>query len=292
MAWLNIEKAPLPKQEKRELPNDLWFKCQKCQEVIYKKDFESNQMVCTQCGFHYPILASTRLTHLLDPKSFEPMDTELMSNDPLNFCDRKTYKSRLKDAHKKLHSQDAFISGSGLLMGYPVLVGAFDFRFMGGSMGSVVGEKIARLFLKGAQDQKPVVIFSTSGGARMQEGLLSLMQMAKTCSALSILKDAKVPMISVLTHPTTGGVAASYAMLGDVNIAEPEALIGFAGPRVIRQTIGQSLPEGFQSSEYLLEHGMMDLICHRGNLRETLHKIIFQLYWNKKLNIKPPDNLN
>ena len=216
----------------------------------------------------------TRLTRFLDPGTFVELDQSLSSNDPLEFKDVKPYKKRLQDTQKKLGRYDAFTSGEGFLHGRKVQVGSFDFAFMGGSMGSVVGEKVARVFRRGIENKEPCIVFSSSGGARMQEGILSLMQMAKTCAVLGELRSEGIPYISVLTHPTTGGVAASFAMLGDINIGEPKALIGFAGPRVIQQTIREELPPGFQRSEYLLEHGMLDMICHRKDLRAQISQIL------------------
>lgn len=274
MAWLNREKAPLAKGERTDTPDGLWERCTKCSEIILRREFTSNQNVCPKCNHHFPMRALDRIHHFLDPNSFKEFDPELCSDDPLQFVDSKPYKARLADMHRRTGQYDAFFAGEGLLMGRAVQIGAFDFQFLGGSMGSVVGEKIARLFLRAAEKRQPAVIFSSSGGARMQEGILSLMQMAKTCAALAKLREAHVPFISVLTHPTTGGVAASFATLGDINIGEPDALIGFAGPRVIQQTIREKLPEGFQRSEYLLEHGMLDMICHRDSLRPTIAKLL------------------
>lgn len=274
MAWANIDKAPIQKNSKRGTPDGLWMKCKNCHEVIYTKDFHGNQNVCPKCRHHYPISAHQRIEKFVDSGTFKELDVDLKSLDSLEFVDKKPYKDRIEAAVKKTGSNDAIICGEAQLKGIAIQLGVYNFQFMGGSMGSVVGEKIARLFLRGVEKNQPVVIFSSSGGARMQEGILSLMQMAKTCTALSKLREKGVPMISVLTNPTTGGVAASYAMLGDVNIAEPGALIGFAGPRVIRQTIGEELPEGFQSSEYLLEHGMVDFICHRDALRARISSLI------------------
>ena len=274
MAWSKIKKAPLTKSLRRETPHGLWQKCTSCQNIIYQRDFFANQFVCVKCLHHYAIPPLERLRHFLDPETFQECDAQLASSDPLNFCDTKSYEVRLGEARRKASANDAIVCGAGSLLARPVLVGVYDFRFMGGSMGSVVGEKIARLFKRGAQQKLPVIVFSASGGARMQEGILSLMQMAKTCAALSMLRDEGIPLISVMTNPTTGGVAASYAMLGDINIAEPGALIGFAGPRVIQQTIGESLPAGFQRSEYLLKHGMLDLICARAALRERIGQIL------------------
>lgn len=277
MAWSEIEKAPLKKSEKLGAPDGLWLKCNNCGSVIYRSDFEQNLNVCTKCQHHYPIDPMMRIESMLDKDSFEEMDRDLKSDDPLKFKDSKSYADRLKATQKRTGRSDAIITGKGKIQQREVYVGVMDFGFMGGSMGSVVGEKIARIILAGAENKIPVIVFSSSGGARMQEGILSLMQMGKTCAALTKCRDNGVPFISVLTHPTTGGVAASYAMLGDVNIAEPGALIGFAGPRVIRQTIGEELPVGFQRSEYLLEHGMVDMITPREAMRDTLHQILSML---------------
>jgi len=282
MAWLRRQKAPLVKSQKIDIPQ-IWERCRECGEIFYLKDFISNQKVCPKCQYHYQIEPWNRLEHLLDTLDHVvEYDKKLKSTDPLKFSDTKSYSRRLDEAQKKLGQNDAFISIKGLMKGREVLVGIFDFRFMGGSMGSVVGEKISRLFLKSVELRLPVIIFSASGGARMQEGIFSLMQMAKTCASLTKMKSSGLPFISVLTHPTTGGVAASFAMLGDVNIGEPGALIGFAGPRVIRQTIRQELPVGFQSSEFLLEHGMLDMICHRENQREMLAQILELLTYTPK----------
>lgn len=275
MAWASINKAPLVKSPGRDTPDDFWQKCSNCHDIVYVEDFRANQSVCTKCQHHFPIAPQERLHHFLDADSFQSCDEHLKSCDPLKFKARRSYEAQLSAAvDKSASSADAILTGRGTLMGIPIQVGAFDFRFMGGSMGSVVGEKIRRLFLRARDNKEPAVIFSASGGARMQEGILSLMQMAKTCGALSELRGRGVPFISVLTHPTTGGVAASYALLGDINVAEPGALIGFAGPRVIRQTLGHELPEGFQRAEYLLEHGMVDMICHRASLRTKIANLL------------------
>ena len=274
MSWSEIDKAPLAKSERLDTPDGLWIRCKSCQEIIYGKDFEANQRVCPRCQHHFPLAPLERFRHFLDAESLQIYDEDLASTDPLSFVAKKPYAAQLEDLHKKLHNRDAIVCGEGLLKGRPVQVGAFDFRFMGGSMGCVVGEKIKRTLLRAKEKKQAAILFSSSGGARMQEGVLSLMQMAKTCAALSLLRDTGVPMISVLTDPTTGGVAASYALLGDINIAEPGALIGFAGPRVIEQTMRQSLPEGFQSSEYLLQHGMLDMVCARSDLRLQIAQIL------------------
>lgn len=274
MAWLTREKAPLSKGQRTDTPEGLWERCTNCSEIVLRQEFTANLNVCPKCNHHFYISARARIKALLDEGSFVEMDADLCSSDPLSFADSKPYRDRLRDMHKRLGHKDAMFAGRGLLAGRPVQLGVFEFQFMGGSMGAVVGEKIARLFLRSAAQREPAIVFAASGGARMQEGILSLMQMAKTCAALSRMRDAGVPFVSVLTHPTTGGVAASFAMLGDVNIGEPGALIGFAGPRVIQQTIREKLPEGFQRSEYLLEHGMLDILCHRDALRPTIARVL------------------
>jgi len=278
MSWSEIDKAPLAQGERLDTPDGLWFRCDSCQEVVYRKDFEANQNVCIRCQHHFAISPMERIRHFLDRESFQAYDENLTSSDPLKFLAKKKYSSQLEDQFKKLNRRDAIVCGEGLLKGHPVQLGVFDFAFMGGSMGCVVGEKIKRLLLRSKEKRQAAILFSSSGGARMQEGVLSLMQMAKTCAALSQLRDVGVPMISVLTDPTTGGVAASYALLGDINIGEPGALIGFAGPRVIQQTMRQNLPEGFQRSEYLLQHGMLDLICARSELRNQIAQILDILF--------------
>lgn len=280
MAWLNREKAPLSRGQRTDTPDGLWIKCEECQEIILTREFQANQNVCPKCNHHYYIGAYDRIVHFVDQDSFEECDRDLCSTDPLEFVDSKPYKDRLKSMHRKVGTYDAFVSGTALLERKPIQVGAFEFQFMGGSMGSVVGEKVARMFRRAVSLRQPAVIFTASGGARMQEGILSLMQMAKTCAALSHMRKEGVPFISILTHPTTGGVAASFATLGDVNIGEPQALIGFAGPRVIEQTIREKLPEGFQRSEYLLEHGMLDMICHRDAMRPKVASILSLLFWS------------
>jgi acetyl-CoA carboxylase carboxyl transferase subunit beta len=274
MAWLEREKAPIAKGDRIDTPDGLWEKCVNCAEVILRKELNENLNVCTKCDHHYPLPVWERIHCLVDEGSFVEADVNLRSADPLKFADSKPYSKRLEDFHKKTGRRDAFISGRGTINGRGLHLGVFDFQFMGGSMGSVVGEKIARLFVRAAAAKEPAVVVSSSGGARMQEGLISLMQMAKTCAAVAKMREAGVPYISVLCHPTTGGVAASFAMLGDINIGEPNALIGFAGPRVIEQTIRAQLPEGFQRSEYLLEHGMLDLICHRDSMRATISRVL------------------
>ena len=274
MAWLNREKAPLSKSLKKDPPSGLWEKCSECGEIVFRKDFIANLNVCPKCNHHFSMPAEDRIRSFLDADSFEEADAELCSTDPLEFKDSKAYRQRLRDMHGKTGRYDAIITGRGLLCGRPLHLGVFDFEFMGGSMGSVVGEKLARLFLRAAETREPAVVITSSGGARMQEGILSLMQMAKTCAALAKMRDAGVPFISVLTDPTTGGVSASLAMLGDLNVAEPKALIGFAGPRVIEQTVRETLPEGFQRSEFLLEHGVIDMIVDRRDLRREIARAL------------------
>jgi acetyl-CoA carboxylase carboxyl transferase subunit beta len=284
VAWLNRDKAPLVKGDRKDTPDGVWEKCKECQEIIYRKNFEANLYVCPKCQHHFPCPPLERLKRFCDPGTFKELDANLKSRDPLQFSDTKPYKARLVETQKKLGRLDAFVAGEGMLKDRPIQVGSFDFAFMGGSMGTVVGEKVARIFQRSAKKNQVAIIFSSSGGARMQEGILSLMQMAKTCAALSELRSAGCPFISVLCHPTTGGVAASFSMLGDINIGEPHALIGFAGPRVIQQTIREELPPGFQRSEYLLEHGMLDMICHRHELRQKIHEILNIIYPQQKNN--------
>ena len=262
-----------PAQEPR-----LWVQCPDCNEPIYKEYLEANWQVCTHCGFHLRLSAHARLALLVDPDTFERHDGNLSPTDPLEFQDSKLYSARLNTYQARTGERDAYLAGSATIDGILVQVGVFNFSFMGGSMGSVVGEAVTRQFERAAANRQPAIVISASGGARMQEGVLSLMQMAKTCAALARLREqAGMPFISVLTHPTTGGVAASFAMLGDLIFAEPQALIGFAGPRVIEQTIGESLPAGFQRSEYLLEHGMVDDIVDRLELRNTLVRTLHLL---------------
>jgi acetyl-CoA carboxylase carboxyl transferase subunit beta len=258
------------KREELRMSEQLWTKCNSCNEIIYRKVIERNLQVCPKCSYHFQIPARKRIEWVADPGSFEEYDTDLVSADPLEFKDLKRYPHRLKESQESTGQNDAVICGSARIKNQPVMLGIFEFNFMGGSLGSVVGEKVTRLIERAIEERVGVVIFCASGGARMQEGILSLMQMAKTSSALAKLHEAGLPYISVLTDPTTGGVSASIAMLGDIIIAEPKAMIGFAGPRVIKETIRAELPEGFQRAEYLLEHGMVDLIVERKDLRHTL----------------------
>jgi acetyl-CoA carboxylase carboxyl transferase subunit beta len=276
MSWFSRKKAPIAAVEKRtvQMPEGLWTKCKNCSEIIYAKEIERNLNVCPKCDYHFRISARARIDLVLDADSFVEMDAGLESIDFLEFKDSKKYKDRIKASVTKAGGGDAVVCGEGTIDGLPVVVSVFDFSFMGGSMGSVVGEKITRAIEKGLESMAPVIVFSCSGGARMQESILSLMQMAKTSAALAKLKAAGLPFVSVLTDPTTGGVTASFAMLGDINMTEPRALIGFAGPRVIEQTIRQKLPEGFQRSEYLLEHGMIDMIVRRQEMKQRLSQVL------------------
>ncbi|WP_321365790.1 acetyl-CoA carboxylase, carboxyltransferase subunit beta [uncultured Desulfuromusa sp.] len=276
MAWFRKKTALTASTEKKnvQVPEGVWTKCKNCQEIIYAKEVQRNLNVCPKCDYHFRIGARERIDLVIDAGTFVEMDAKMRSVDFLDFKDSKKYKDRIKAAVKKMGDGDAVICGEGNLDGLPVVVAVFDFSFMGGSMGSVVGEKITRAIEKGLDTNAPVLIFSSSGGARMQESIMSLMQMAKTSAALAKLKAAGVPFVSVLTDPTTGGVTASFAMLGDLNVAEPRALIGFAGPRVIEQTIRQTLPEGFQRSEYLLEHGMIDMIIPRKEMKQKLSQLL------------------
>ena len=276
MAWFKKSKAPIAllESKKVQMPEGLWTKCKNCEEIIYSKEIERNLNVCPKCDYHFRISARERIALVIDEGTFAETDAKMSSVDFLKFKDSKKYSDRLNAAFKKNGDGDAVITGSGLMNGQEVVVAVFDFAFLGGSMGSVVGEKVTRAIELGLEKKAPVLIFSSSGGARMQESILSLMQMAKSSAALAKLKKAGIPFISVLTDPTTGGVTASFAMLGDLNVAEPKALIGFAGPRVIEQTIRQQLPEGFQRSEYLLEHGMVDMIVSRQEMKEKLSQAL------------------
>jgi acetyl-CoA carboxylase carboxyl transferase subunit beta len=278
MAWFRRDKPKIEEQQKSEKQTvkteGVFEKCPECEATLYKAELKESMHVCTNCGHHFRIGARTRLELLFDEGQYERLDEEVVSADPLEFVDSKPYKVRIEQAKKKSGLPEAIVSGKGQVGGHKVYAGAMDMSFIGGSMGSAVGEKITRLIERALKTGGAVVIFSASGGARMQEGTLSLMQMAKISAALSRLHEAKLPYISILTDPTTGGVTASFAMLGDINIAEPKALIGFAGPRVIEQTIRQKLPKGFQRSEFLLEHGMLDMVVDRRELRETIIRLL------------------
>lgn len=277
MSWFSRSKAPKPavdEADRSQMPDDIWTKCPSCSSILYTKELRRSFGVCTKCDYHFRLSAKQRLPLLVDRHSFVELNAELRSVDPLEFRDSKRYKDRLRRAEKNSGSVEAVMTGRARILDTPLMLALFDFSFLGGSMGSVVGEKIARLVEAAIDERRPVVIVSASGGARMQEGIFSLMQMAKVSAALGRLGQARLPYVSILTDPTTGGVAASLAMQGDVIIAEPRALIGFAGPRVIEQTIKQKLPEGFQRSEFLLEHGMVDRIVPRSEMREELSLIL------------------
>src|ERR1700720_2808959 len=273
MAWFKRDKKSIeqstPPEERRVRTEGLWVKCESCRTIVFRKDLEANFLVCPKCGFHFKMNAKQRLEMLLDGRWTEH-DARMTSTDPLNFVDTKPYATQLKEARQKLGMNDAIITAEGRLAGRPVVCCAMEFNFIGGSMGAVVGEKVTRGIELALETRQPLIVVSCSGGARMMEGTIGLMQRAKVSAALAKLDDTKLPYISLLTDPTTGGVTASFAMLGDLNIAEPGALIGFAGPRVIEQTIGQKLPEGFQRSEFLLEHGFLDAIVPRKELKSFI----------------------
>jgi acetyl-CoA carboxylase carboxyl transferase subunit beta len=276
MPWFSRQKSGKEKSEegeKKVRTEGLWTKCDGCRQIIWKKTLESNLNVCPKCGYHFRIDAMSRLKMLFD-ESWETHDADLASSDPLGFVDSKPYRQRLAGMQKTLALKDAIISGSGKLAGRPVNICALELKFIGGSMGAVVGEVITRAIERSIANRMPLIIVSASGGARMQEGAISLMQLAKISAALMYLDESGIPFISVLTDPTTGGVTASFAMLGDLNIAEPGALIGFAGPRVIEQTIRQKLPEGFQRSEFLLKNGMLDAVVTRPEMKDYIAKAL------------------
>ncbi len=274
--WFEQVPGPLVAEPRQgSAPDGLWVRCPGCQTILFRQVVNENLGVCTNCSYHHRWESLARLNHLCDEGSFVRHDADVLPTDPLGFVDGKPYSQRLTATQNRLGEPDAYVAGSATILGLPVEIGTFHFAFMGGSMGSVVGELVTRQIERALEKRVPCIIISASGGARMQEGIFSLMQMAKTSAALARLRDeAKMPYISILTDPTTGGVAASFAMLGDVILAEPNALIGFAGPRVIRETIRQELPAGFQTSEYLLEHGLVDQIVPRAQLRETLGKLL------------------
>jgi acetyl-CoA carboxylase carboxyl transferase subunit beta len=275
MAWFKRESGELDNSgEKRVKTEGLWVKCEGCRQIIWKKDLEENLNVCPKCDKHFRIDARMRLAQLLDDNQYETFDSDISSTDPLKFVDLKPYWSRLKQAQEDTGLNDAVINAHGKLQGRPVVVSVMEYAFIGGSMGAVVGEAITRAVERSADTRMPLIIVSASGGARMMEGVISLMQLAKISASLARLDKAKVPFISLLTDPTTGGVTASFAMLGDLNIAEPGALIGFAGPRVIEQTIRQKLPAGFQRSEFLLQHGMLDAVVPRKQLKPYIARAL------------------
>ncbi len=275
MAWFRRSKESISSEsQKKDTPEGLWTKCELCGEIVHKKVLEQNLWVCAKCNFHFRIGSKEYFSLLLDPGTFREMDRKMTSKDPLNFTDTKRYKDRVKDSIKKSGLSDAVRCGTAKIKKKDIVIACMDFAFIGGSMGSVVGEKISRAVDRAFKTKAPLVIISSSGGARMMEAAYSLMQMAKTSAKLARLSDARVPYISIMTDPTTGGVTASYAMLGDIHIAEPGALIGFAGPRVIKQTIGKDLPPGFQRAEFVQEKGFIDLVVNRKDLRETLSKLL------------------
>jgi len=287
MAWWRRKKEPIVRDTadtKVSVPKGLWSKCDACGEITYTEELIQNLRVCPLCGHHATMPTKERISAMLDPGSWQELDDELRSGDPLTFVDQKPYKERLRATVAQTGRTEAFTSGLGDIDGVPVSCGFFVFEFMGGSMGSVVGEKVTRVFERAVELHRPVVIFSASGGARMQEGILSLMQLAKTSAARARVREARLPYISMLLHPTTGGVAASFAMLGDLILAEPKALVGFAGPRVVQQTIGQALPPGFQRAEFLLDHGIIDRIVNRLEMREHLGLLLRLL--GAKTNLK------
>jgi acetyl-CoA carboxylase carboxyl transferase subunit beta len=263
---------------KRTVPEGLWSKCDSCAAILYRAELEKNQDVCPKCNHHMRIPARRRLDNFLDPEGREELDANLEPSDPLKFRDSKKYRDRITQAQKNTNEKDALIVMKGELKGKPVVACAFVFQYMGGSMGSVVGEKFVRAVEKCIEEDRPLICFAASGGARMQEALFSLLQMAKTSAALTRLSERGIPFVSVLTDPTMGGVSASLAMLGDIHIAEPKALIGFAGPRVIQQTVRETLPEGFQRSEFLLEHGAIDMVVNRLDMRDTIASLLKLLH--------------
>ncbi|MFQ5839476.1 MAG: acetyl-CoA carboxylase, carboxyltransferase subunit beta [Candidatus Methylomirabilales bacterium] len=274
MVWFKPKSLVSIRKTKATAPDALWVKCDACKELVYRHEFEANDHVCLRCQHHAPLGARARIELLLDPGSFVEHDAGVTAKDPLGFKDTKAYPDRVKEARKATGMGEALLAGEGTMDGRPVQIGVLDFGFLAGTMASAVGEKIARTVERGIKRPSPVILVSASGGARMQEGVLSLMQMVKTAAALSRLRAVRQPYLSVLCDPTTGGVTASYAMLGDLVIAEPKALIGFAGPRVIQDTIRQELPPGFQRAEFLLEHGFIDMIVHRRDLRRTLSTLL------------------
>ncbi len=274
MEWFKKAKEGLVSQRRKEIPDGIWVKCDSCGEIIYRKELEKSLWVCSKCDYHFRIKSRDYMNLVLDGGELVEYDENLEATDPLEFKDSKKYPDRIKDSQRKTNLNDAIVAGIGKVNGREVSFAVMDFGFIGGSMGSVVGEKVARAIERALDRRIPLVIVSCSGGARMQEGILSLMQMAKTSALLARLYDHKIPFVSVLTNPTTAGVMASYASLGDVIIAEPKALLGFAGPRVIQQTIKQDLPPGFQSSEFFLEHGFLDLISHRQDLKKNISLIV------------------
>lgn len=278
MAWFKTQKKPLTSEGRRDLPADVFKKCDGCGEILYRERLVRNLHVCPECGAHFRLAASGYVELLADPGSFEETDASMASADPLEFADLKSYPERLEAAKEKTGRTEAVWTGRARIDGIPFALAVMDFAFIGGSMGSVVGEKIARAGRDALENGTGLVVVSASGGARMMEGIFSLMQMAKTSAVLARLHERRLPYVSVLTHPTTGGVTASYAMLGDANLAEPGALIGFAGPRVIEETIKQELPKGFQSAEFLEEHGMVDRVVDRRQLKSAVATLLRHMH--------------
>ncbi|MFH1010313.1 MAG: acetyl-CoA carboxylase, carboxyltransferase subunit beta [bacterium] len=274
MDWFRKDREGLAPQAKKETPDGLWIKCESCSEIIFRRELERLLLVCPRCRFHFPMSSSQYISLLIDEGTWEEMDAHIRPQDPLLFRDSQKYPERIAKTVKKTGHQEAISTGIGRLSEFPVVLGVMDFDFLGGSVGSVVGEKIARAVDRAVAERRAAVMISSSGGMRMQEGMVSLMQMAKVSVKFSELAAAKLPYISVLTNPTTGGTTASFSMQGDVILAEPRALIGFAGPRVIKMTIGQDLPEGFQRSEFLLEHGFIDRIVERKDMKKELANIL------------------
>ena len=272
--WFENKQKQKIESKKLNLPGNLWIKCSKCSEILFKKDLENNLMVCPNCNKHYRISPKIRLKHFLDPNTFKEINKDIEALNFLNFTDTDKYENKIEKSKLKTKCNEAIITGRGKINSKPINLGIMNFDFLGGSMGSVVGEKITRLIDDAIEKRNPVILFTASGGARMQEGIVSLMQMAKTSAALANLSNHKLPYISVLCDPTTGGTSASFAMLGDINIAEPDALISFAGPRVIEQTIKQKLPKEFQRSEFLLEHGVIDLIVERSKMKNMISNLL------------------
>lgn len=276
MAW--FKKTREQRIDKKvKIPEGLWVKCENCKEIVYKKEIEKNLKICPKCDYHFRISAKERLKLIVDEGSFIELSQAIISDDPLNFKDTMSYKERIKESQKRSGLKEAIITGEALISSYPVVMAVMDFSFLGGSMGSAVGEKLVRAIETAIERKSVFIAVASSGGARMQEGIFSLMQMAKVSAAVGRLKEAGIPYISILSDPTFGGVTASFAMLGDIIIAEPKSLIGFAGPRVIEQTIKQQLPENFQRAEFLLEHGMIDMVVDRKVLKETLHTLMSHL---------------
>jgi len=278
MVWFKRKEKGVLTTEKKQIPDGLWLRCDQCNEILYRKELEKNLYVCSKCDYHFKIRSNQYISIILDDNSFEEYDSTMYSVDPLKFKGERKYSEQLKGAVKKTGLNEAVVTGRGKINDQPVMIAVMDFAFIGGSMGSVVGEKIARIIQHAIDEFLPLIIISASGGARMMEGAYSLMQMAKTSALLAKYSDKGGLYISVVTNPTTGGVTASYSMLGDIIFAEPGALVGFAGPRVIKQTIGEDLPDGFQRSEFQLKHGFVDAIVSRNDLKERLRQVI-QLLW-------------